>query len=66
MSSALNCHIYYQDISDTMVKDEIRKMWESVDRRIVVIINIFELNIDRLDIYVVVYIRSIYQMQNYN
>ena len=60
VGSALGCHAYYRDVGDAAVKDEIRKAWESADRRVVVTINAFGLGIDRLDVRVMVHIRPIY------
>ncbi|TVY59375.1 ATP-dependent DNA helicase Q1 [Lachnellula suecica] len=60
VSSALDCHVYYRDVGDAAVKDEIRKAWESADKRVVVATNTFGLGIDRPDIRVVVYIGPIY------
>jgi ATP-dependent DNA helicase RecQ len=60
VSSALDCHAYYWDVGDTAVKDEIRKAWESVDRRVIVATNAFRLGINRPDVRVVVHIRPIY------
>ncbi|KUJ10584.1 uncharacterized protein LY89DRAFT_596276, partial [Mollisia scopiformis] len=60
VSSALGYHAYYRDVGDTAVKDEIRKAWESADRRVVVTTNAFRLGIDRPDVRVVVYIGPIY------
>ena len=60
MSSTLDCHAYYRDVGNAAVKDKIRKVWESVDGRVVVAINTFGLGIDWLDVCIVVYIRPIY------
>jgi superfamily II DNA helicase RecQ len=66
VSSALDCHAYYRDVGNAAVKDEIRKAWESADRRVVVATNAFGLGIDRPDVRVVVYIGPIYQMRGYS
>jgi superfamily II DNA helicase RecQ len=66
VSSALDCHAYYRDVGDAAVKNEIRKAWESADRRVVVATNAFGLGINRPDVRVVVHIRPIYQMRNYS
>jgi ATP-dependent DNA helicase RecQ len=60
VSNALDCYVYYRDVGDAAVKDEIRKAWESADGRVVVATNAFGLGIDRLDVRVVVYIGLIY------
>jgi superfamily II DNA helicase RecQ len=46
VSSALDCHAYYRDVSNIAVKDEIRKAWESADERVMVTTNAFGLGID--------------------
>jgi superfamily II DNA helicase RecQ len=50
LGKALDCHMYYRDISDIHVKEEIRRAWESVDGRVVVATNVFGLGIDRPDV----------------
>ena len=60
VSRALDCHAYYRDVGDAVVKNEIRKAWESADGRVVVATNAFGLGIDRPDVRVIVYIRPVY------
>jgi superfamily II DNA helicase RecQ len=66
VSSALDCHAYYRDVGDAVVKNEIRKAWESPDGQVVVATNAFGLGIDRPDVRVVIHIGPIYQMRNYS
>jgi superfamily II DNA helicase RecQ len=66
VSSTLGCHVYYRDIGDATVKDEIRKAWESIDGRVVVATNVFRLGIDRPDVRVVIHVGPIYQMRSYS
>ena len=63
--SVLHYYAYYHDIRNAAVKDEIRKAWESADRRVIVATNAFRLGINRPDIRVVVYIGPIYQLRSY-
>ena len=60
VNSILDCHVYYRDISNITVKDEIRKAWKSTNRYIIVITNVFGLDINRSDIRIIIYIRLIY------
>ena len=66
VNSTLDYHAYYRDVGNTAVKDEIRKAWESADRRVVIATNTFGLGINRSDIRIVIHIRPIYQMRNYS
>jgi superfamily II DNA helicase RecQ len=66
VSSALDCHVYYRDVGDTAVKDDIRKAWESADGRVIIATNTFGLGIDRPDVRIVVHIGPVYQMRNYS
>jgi superfamily II DNA helicase RecQ len=62
----LGCYVYYRDVGNSAVKDEIRKAYESIDGRVIVATNTFRLGIDRPDVCVVVHIKPIYQMRNHS
>ena len=56
VSSVLDYYVYYRDIGNIAVKDEIRKAQESIDRQVIVATNIFGLGINRPDVRLIVYI----------
>ena len=66
ISSILDYYTYYRDIGNITVKDEIRKAWKSTNRRIIIATNVFGLDINQSDIRVIIHIRPIYQIRNYN
>ena len=60
VNSILDYYVYYRDVGNIAVKDEIRKAWESTDRYVMIITNTFGLGINRSDIRVMVHIGPIY------
>jgi superfamily II DNA helicase RecQ len=66
LSQVLDCYEYYYEVSDCEEKEKIMKRWQHRDRRLIVAINVFRLGINVPDVRVVIYVKAIYQMQNYS
>jgi superfamily II DNA helicase RecQ len=66
LSQALNCHEYYCKVSDHKKKEEIIEQWQYRDEQLIVATNVFELGINAPNMRVVIYVKAIYQMQNYS
>jgi superfamily II DNA helicase RecQ len=65
IEAKLDCYIYYTSVESSEVKSYIQKQWERVDRQVIIASNVFELEIDKLDVWAVVYTEPIYQVCSY-
>jgi superfamily II DNA helicase RecQ len=66
LSQALDCHEYYRKVGDREKKEEIIERWQHRDGRLIVATNVFGLGINASNMRVVIYVKAIYQMQNYS
>jgi superfamily II DNA helicase RecQ len=65
IEAKLDCHIYHTSVGSPEVKSYIQERWKHTDRQVIVASNIFRLEIDKPDVWTVVYTELIYQVYSY-
>jgi superfamily II DNA helicase RecQ len=61
----LQCHAYHRDVRDRKQKEQIRKEWQSADRRVIIATNAFGLGIDEPNVRCVIHVGTIHQLRSF-